>query len=151
MDGDPEQKVCLEHVPWTPSNQRTHRPWLAQQHGDGRLKSKHLSVAVIDCRYELFIDDLPVWGFVGPPPEETKDDENIYIYTHKAFDVNYNENRVRSKASSGMCRGRLASWTIWQSCSKCCAEVVRYKLAPCEHWIESRPVIMAWGVQDTRC
>ena len=46
------------------------------------------------CRYELFIDDLPVWGFVGPPPEETKDDDNIYVYTHKAFDVNYNDNRV---------------------------------------------------------
>jgi transmembrane 9 superfamily protein 3 len=44
--------------------------------------------------YELFIDDLPVWGFVGPPPEETKDDDNIYIYTHKAFDINYNDNRI---------------------------------------------------------
>jgi transmembrane 9 superfamily member 3 len=46
--------------------------------------------------YELFIDDLPVWGFVGPPPEETKDDQNIYIYTHKSFDINYNDNRVRA-------------------------------------------------------
>jgi hypothetical protein len=46
------------------------------------------------CRYELFIDDLPVWGFVGPPPEETKDDEHIFIYTHKSFDINYNDNRV---------------------------------------------------------
>ena len=47
-------------------------------------------------RYELFMDDLPVWGFVGPPPEETKDEEHIYIYTHKSFDINYNENRVRN-------------------------------------------------------
>ena len=47
-------------------------------------------------RYELFIDDLPVWGFVGPPPEETKDEEHIYIYTHKSFDINYNDNRVRA-------------------------------------------------------
>ena len=47
------------------------------------------------CRYELFMDDLPVWGFVGPPPEETKDEEHIYIYTHKSFDINYNDNRVR--------------------------------------------------------
>ena len=46
-------------------------------------------------RYELFIDDLPVWGFVGPPPEESKDDKQIYIYAHKSFDINYNENRVR--------------------------------------------------------
>ena len=42
------------------------------------------------------MDDLPVWGFVGPPPEETKDEEHIYIYTHKSFDINYNENRVRN-------------------------------------------------------
>lgn len=48
-------------------------------------------------RYELFIDDLPVWGFVGPPPEETKDDENIYLYTHKAFEIAYNGNRVGGK------------------------------------------------------
>ncbi len=46
-------------------------------------------------RYELFIDELPVWGFVGPPPEETKDDENIYVYTHKSFDIDYNDERVR--------------------------------------------------------
>lgn len=51
------------------------------------------------CRYELFIDDLPVWGFVGPPPEETKDEEHIYIYTHKSFDINYNDNRVRTPFS----------------------------------------------------
>lgn len=50
------------------------------------------------CRYELFIDDLPVWGFVGPPPEETKDEEHIYLYTHKSFDINYNDNRVRPEA-----------------------------------------------------
>ena len=47
------------------------------------------------ARYELFIDDLPVWGFVGPPPEESKDDKQIYIYAHKSFDINYNENRAR--------------------------------------------------------
>lgn len=45
--------------------------------------------------YELFMDELPVWGFVGLPPEEAKDDEHIYIYTHKSFDINYNGDRVR--------------------------------------------------------
>ena len=38
-----------------------------------------------------------MWGFVGPPPEETKDDDNIYVYTHKTFDVDYNDNRVRRR------------------------------------------------------
>ena len=45
--------------------------------------------------YELFMDELPVWGFVGLPPEEAKDDEHIYIYTHKSLEINYNGDRVR--------------------------------------------------------
>ena len=49
-------------------------------------------------RYEFFADDLPIWGFVGPPPEQTKGDNNIYIYTHKSLDIAYNGNRV-----SGAC------------------------------------------------
>ena len=54
-------------------------------------------------RYELFMDDLPVWGFVGPPPEETRDEERIYIWTHKSFDINYNENRVRRACPGPHC------------------------------------------------
>lgn len=60
-------------------------------------------------RYELFIDDLPVWGLVGPPPEETKGDSNVYIYTHKAFEIAYNGDKVClfsevhvSKTSTGL-------------------------------------------------
>jgi hypothetical protein len=44
--------------------------------------------------YEFFADDLPIWGFVGPPPEQTKGDSNVYIYTHKTFDIAYNGDRV---------------------------------------------------------
>lgn len=44
--------------------------------------------------YELFMDELPVWGFVGLPPEEAKDDEHIYIYTHKSLEINYNGDRI---------------------------------------------------------
>ena len=40
------------------------------------------------------MDELPVWGFVGLPPEEAKDDEHIYIYTHKSLEINYNGDRV---------------------------------------------------------
>ena len=40
-----------------------------------------------------------MWGFVGPPPEETKEADSIYIYTHKSFDINYNGNRVRSQSA----------------------------------------------------
>lgn len=44
--------------------------------------------------YEFFADDLPIWGFVGPPPEQTKDDTSVYIYTHKTLDIAYNGDRV---------------------------------------------------------
>ena len=47
------------------------------------------------CRYEFFADELPIWGFVGPPPEQTKGDDTVYIYTHKTFDIAYNGDRVR--------------------------------------------------------
>ncbi len=57
-------------------------------------------------RYELFVDELPVWGFVGPPPEEAKDEKQIYIYAHKSFDINYNENRARPAACGGTLRAR---------------------------------------------
>lgn len=40
------------------------------------------------------MDDLPVWGFVGPPPEESPGDEDVYIWTHKLLRINYNDNRV---------------------------------------------------------
>lgn len=44
--------------------------------------------------YEFFMDDLPIWGFVGPPPEQTNDDSNVYIYTHKSFDIAWNGDRI---------------------------------------------------------
>jgi len=44
--------------------------------------------------YEFFVDDLPLWGFVGPPPEQTQGDTNAYIYTHKTFDFAYNDDRI---------------------------------------------------------
>lgn len=44
--------------------------------------------------YELFIDSLPVWGFVGPPPEHTEEVDARYVYTHKTFDVAYNGEHI---------------------------------------------------------
>eukprot|EP01025_Chloroclados_australasicus_P011054 TRINITY_DN14795_c0_g3_i1.p1 TRINITY_DN14795_c0_g3~~TRINITY_DN14795_c0_g3_i1.p1 ORF type:complete len:597 (-),score=48.61 TRINITY_DN14795_c0_g3_i1:439-2229(-) len=45
--------------------------------------------------YEFFIDDLPVWGFVGDLkwPEGEKAPQEL-IYLHKHFDIGYNENRI---------------------------------------------------------
>ena len=48
--------------------------------------------------YELFMDDLPVWGFVGeyvlPEGEEGATEEQAFIYTHKSFEINYNGDQI---------------------------------------------------------
>ncbi|XP_052138718.1 transmembrane 9 superfamily member 1-like [Oryza glaberrima] len=42
--------------------------------------------------FEFFMDDLPLWGFVG---ETDKNNENKrYLYTHKSILVKYNDNRI---------------------------------------------------------
>ncbi|ONK56234.1 uncharacterized protein A4U43_C10F5500 [Asparagus officinalis] len=42
--------------------------------------------------FELFMDDLPLWGYVG---EKDKNDENKhYLFTHKKILVQYNGNQI---------------------------------------------------------
>lgn len=40
--------------------------------------------------YQMYIDDLPIWGRVG----ERSEDGKFYIYTHKKFEIGYNDNRI---------------------------------------------------------
>ena len=44
--------------------------------------------------YEFFMDDLPIWGFVGPPPEQGDAKTDLFIYTHKTFDIAYNGDHI---------------------------------------------------------
>jgi transmembrane 9 superfamily protein 3 len=47
--------------------------------------------------YQMYIDDLPVWGIVGDSiieGEEEKVEKESYIYTHKKFDIGYNGNQI---------------------------------------------------------
>lgn len=46
--------------------------------------------------YELFVDDLPVWGFVGDikPGKAAGEDGTLVLYTHKQLDISYNGDRV---------------------------------------------------------
>lgn len=48
--------------------------------------------------YELFMDDLPIWGFVGDikPAKEAGEDDSVVLYTHKQLDISYNGDRVRA-------------------------------------------------------
>ena len=41
--------------------------------------------------YQMYIDDLPIWGIVG---EIDEGGEGYYIWTHKKFDIGYNENKI---------------------------------------------------------
>lgn len=40
--------------------------------------------------YQAFIDDLPIWGIVG----EIADEKNYMIWTHKKFEIGYNNDRI---------------------------------------------------------
>ncbi|CAH0386303.1 unnamed protein product [Bemisia tabaci] len=40
--------------------------------------------------YQMYIDDLPIWGIVGEVEELTNGKTNYYIWTHKRFDIGYN-------------------------------------------------------------
>ncbi|CAF1245058.1 unnamed protein product [Adineta ricciae] len=41
--------------------------------------------------YQMFIDDLPIWGIVGEMDESGK---SAFIWTHKKFEIAYNEDRI---------------------------------------------------------
>lgn len=47
--------------------------------------------------YELFMDDLPIWGFVGTDEKKAEDaagSDLVHIFTHKSFDINYNGEQI---------------------------------------------------------
>ncbi|GAX72801.1 hypothetical protein CEUSTIGMA_g256.t1 [Chlamydomonas eustigma] len=45
--------------------------------------------------YELFLDDLPMWGFVGEIKKGVKERKEVaYIFTHKVIDISYNNDRI---------------------------------------------------------
>ncbi|XP_059489038.1 transmembrane 9 superfamily member 3 [Neocloeon triangulifer] len=43
--------------------------------------------------YQMYIDDLPIWGIVGET-DENGGSMNHYIWTHKKFDIGYNGNQI---------------------------------------------------------
>ncbi|XP_051149742.1 transmembrane 9 superfamily member 1-like [Andrographis paniculata] len=44
--------------------------------------------------FELFMDDLPLWGFVGEVvPDRDRDNKHV-LWTHKNFIINYNEDQI---------------------------------------------------------
>ena len=43
--------------------------------------------------YQMYVDDLPVWGIVGDLEEEGGE-RKYYIWTHKKFDIGYNGDQI---------------------------------------------------------
>lgn len=41
--------------------------------------------------YQMYIDDLPIWGIVGEIDDKG---DGFYIWTHKKFDIGYNEKQI---------------------------------------------------------
>ncbi|CAG8603262.1 22898_t:CDS:10 [Rhizophagus irregularis] len=49
--------------------------------------------------YQMFLDDLPIWGFVGEIDNISGD---VFLYTHREFEVNYNGDKIiQVKLGSG--------------------------------------------------
>ncbi|KAK4283358.1 hypothetical protein QN277_000315 [Acacia crassicarpa] len=58
--------------------------------------AKFRSVVQKDYYYEMYYDDLPVWGFIGGLHQEGIDpnDNKYYLYNRIHFDIFYNKDRV---------------------------------------------------------
>lgn len=41
--------------------------------------------------YQMYIDDLPIWGIVGEYDEK---DDSYWLWTHKKFEIGYNLDRI---------------------------------------------------------
>ena len=44
--------------------------------------------------YQMYIDDLPVWGIVGDVEEVDGGQQQYYIWTHKKLDIGYSEDQI---------------------------------------------------------
>ncbi|KAJ9505654.1 hypothetical protein QJQ45_022958 [Haematococcus lacustris] len=64
----------------------------SQKLSDTKAAAFHAAIAQ-QYWYEMFLDDLPVWGFVGEMRKEG-DQEHAYIFTHRSFDISYNHDRI---------------------------------------------------------
>ena len=50
-----------------------------------------------DYYFQMYYDDLPIWGFIGKVDKESKADPSEYkyfLYKHIQFDIRYNKGRV---------------------------------------------------------
>jgi hypothetical protein len=44
--------------------------------------------------FQMYYDDLPLWGFIGKVEKESKIDPKYSLFTHLHFDIKFNKDRV---------------------------------------------------------
>ncbi len=55
--------------------------------------------------YQMYLDDLPIWGIVG---EMENNGEDLYLWTHKKFEIGYSDDRIVDVNLTSEARVRLA-------------------------------------------
>jgi len=59
------------------------------------LKDENLKAFLYSVKnhywYQMYLDDLPIWGIVGEMDEKT---DTYYIWTHKKFEIGYNGDQI---------------------------------------------------------
>mmetsp|Transcript_29073 Transcript_29073/g.56622 ORF Transcript_29073/g.56622 Transcript_29073/m.56622 type:complete len:584 (-) Transcript_29073:286-2037(-) len=78
--------------------------------------------------YQMYIDDLPVWGMIGElmAPDSKEGDEQAFIYTHREFTISWNHKRIieinlKSSNAVPLKKGTSLQFTYsvrWESTSK---------------------------------
>lgn len=55
----------------------------------------------------MYLDDLPIWGIVGEieTKEGAEDSSDLYLWSHKKFEIGYNGNQVRTLLNNYRWRG----------------------------------------------
>lgn len=74
---------------------------------DPVLKKEYCSITLTDAHYkafiyaiknhywyQMYIDDLPIWGIVGEVEEGDRSEREFYIWTHKKLDIGYRGNQI---------------------------------------------------------
>ncbi|CAL9054776.1 transmembrane 9 superfamily member 3 [Musa acuminata AAA Group] len=58
--------------------------------------AKFRNAVTKDYYFQMYYDDLPIWGFIGKVDKEGKDlsNDKYYLYRHIHFDILYNNDRV---------------------------------------------------------
>jgi hypothetical protein len=67
--------------------------------------------------YELFMDDLPIWGFVGDVKQSKAagEEDTVELYTHKSLDISYNGDRVSGRIKVSACQQGTLQQALWNA------------------------------------